>query len=363
MKMVRFLVSIILLSTGCALAGDGSIIGAIRWDAWYGDGTGVNGEVEATLSVQRWQSRSPFFAQVVSTSKVEIRGGAEEIRKEIEYAANAGLDYWAFCIYAKSDNLTRALDLYLAAPNRSRINFCMNLQAGHLAGGGLTNALQRVPLYVEYMQRPEYQTVLGGRPLIYMLFPQHFTASYALQNGEEATLLVQAFRDQAQAVGLKNPYIVFQDYFPKKVDALRKEYGADAIGAYAANTGMHNMPYEQFRLYVEDQFWPSFFETGAEFVPLASTGFDMRPRIETGISWDPKATTYNINMYQEQPTPEEFAAHLKNTIALLKSHPAQTPAKTILIYAWNEFDEGGWLCPTLGEGTARIDALHALELE
>jgi len=34
----------------------------------------------------------------------------------------------------------------------------------------------------------------------------------------------------------------------------------------------------------------------------------------------------------------------------------------VLIYAWNEFDEGGWLVPALppphGEGTARIDALR-----
>jgi len=34
----------------------------------------------------------------------------------------------------------------------------------------------------------------------------------------------------------------------------------------------------------------------------------------------------------------------------------------VLIYAWNELDEGGWLMPALpppqGEGTARIDALR-----
>ena len=32
-------------------------------------------------------------------------------------------------------------------------------------------------------------------------------------------------------------------------------------------------------------------------------------------------------------------------------------ANTVMIYAWNEFDEGGWLAPTLSEGAARIDAL------
>ena len=31
----------------------------------------------------------------------------------------------------------------------------------------------------------------------------------------------------------------------------------------------------------------------------------------------------------------------------------------MLVYAWNENSEGGWLVPTLGEGTARVDALAA----
>jgi len=30
----------------------------------------------------------------------------------------------------------------------------------------------------------------------------------------------------------------------------------------------------------------------------------------------------------------------------------------VLIYAWNEFDEGGWICPTLYNGTDRLNAIH-----
>jgi hypothetical protein len=29
----------------------------------------------------------------------------------------------------------------------------------------------------------------------------------------------------------------------------------------------------------------------------------------------------------------------------------------VIIYAWNEFDEGGWICPTISEGTSRLDAI------
>jgi hypothetical protein len=38
-------------------------------------------------------------------------------------------------------------------------------------------------------------------------------------------------------------------------------------------------------------------------------------------------------------------------------NPSAGRANTVLIYAWNETDEGGWLHPTLAEGTARLDAI------
>lgn len=354
-KIILMMVS----AVSCLLADEKPLVGAIRWDAWYGNGTdAVNSAVEATLSVQRWQWRAPFFTDVISTNKVKIRGGAEEINKEIDLAADAGLDYWAFCIYEKDDNLSRALNLYLDAPNRSRIKFCMNLQGGHFGAGGLAKALQRVPLYVRYMQCPEYQTVLNGRPLVYLLFPATLTDSHALHSEDESVQLITAFREQALAAGLKNPYIVFQDFSAQAVNKYKEKLGADAVGAYAANTGWLDCTYARYQNYVEGAFWKSFLDTGSDIVPLASTGFDMRPRIETGVPWDAAAKNLDIRMYHAQPTPKEFSKHLKNALALLKSKQHQTPANTVLIYAWNEFDEGGWLCPTLGDDHARLDAVR-----
>jgi hypothetical protein len=357
----QLIVYLFLMGVVCGCqAGDRPLVGAIRWDAWYGDGTEkstVNEAVEATLSVQRWQWRAPFFSEVISTNQIVIRGGAEEIRQEIDYAADAGLDYWAFCIYPPEENLSRALDLYLKAPNRSRINFCLNLQGGWFGMGGQSKALARIPRYVDLMKRPEYQTVLNGRPLVYLLFPATLTEPFALENEAEAAQLIQAFREQTLAAGLKNPYLVFQDFHAEDVEQYRQKYGADAIGAYAANTGWLDCTYDRYKNYVEQTFWPSFQKTGSEIVPLASTGFDMRPRIQTSVPWDANTKTYDIKMYHEQPTPEEFTEHLKSSFAYLEQHRSQVPANTVLIYAWNEFDEGGWLCPTLGEGTARLDAV------
>ena len=42
-----------------------------------------------------------------------------------------------------------------------------------------------------------------------------------------------------------------------------------------------------------------------------------------------------------------------------KSNSDAGKANAVIIYAWNEFDEGGWICPTISEGTNRLDAIRA----
>ena len=47
-------------------------------------------------------------------------------------------------------------------------------------------------------------------------------------------------------------------------------------------------------------------------------------------------------------TPDEIAAHLREALAWTQANRDLNPANAIILYAWNEHDEGGWLQPTLG---------------
>jgi hypothetical protein len=41
-------------------------------------------------------------------------------------------------------------------------------------------------------------------------------------------------------------------------------------------------------------------------------------------------------------------------------NPDLTPANAVIIYAWNENDEGGWLIPTLDpDGTPNLERIGA----
>ena len=71
------------------------LVGAIRWDAWQENGD-IRATVERTLGPSHWHYRLPFFARITGSNSVAINGNSQAIMdQEINYAANAGIDYWA----------------------------------------------------------------------------------------------------------------------------------------------------------------------------------------------------------------------------------------------------------------------------
>ncbi len=74
---------------------------------------------------------------------------------------------------------------------------------------------------------------------------------------------------------------------------------------------------------------------------------------------------------QQQPlldavtaTPTQLAQHLQNAFDWTKRNRDINPANAIIVHAWNENDEGGWLIPTLkpdGQSdNRRLEAIAAV---
>ena len=151
-----------------------------------------------------------------------------------------------------------------------------------------------------------------------------------------------------------NPYLVMQDWSPATAQHYVQHLGADAVGAYASDGRGKAAPFKDLAAHTQ-HWWNDFRLTGSPVVPLATSGWDPRPRIEIPTPWHDYGSP---DYYYTTPTPQELADHLQAALDWVKAHPETAPAKAVLIYAWNEFDEGGWLAPTLSEGTARLDALR-----
>jgi hypothetical protein len=76
-------------------------------------------------------------------------------------------------------------------------------------------------------------------------------------------------------------------------------------------------------------------------IPCVIGGWDCRP-------WEsPEGMGKKPGWFYPDRTPEQLAAHLRDAIEWMEKHPEQTTAeKLAVIYAWNEFGEGGYIAPT-----------------
>jgi len=336
------------------------LIGAIRWDAWthWAGETGWGG-YEKCLGPEQWHYRLPFYAKVVSDKDVEIRADTREVMdEEIAYAAAGGLDYWAFGWYhprgwEHADNMTKSFDLYLASEHRSDIAYCLILFGGpHL--GPKDQWPATVDYLVERFREPNYVKVLGNRPLVYWFSMEEFVPYWG---GEEAaTASLDLLRERSVAAGLGDPYMVLMCFWPPQGAELLGTLGLDALSAYANPPGNDNreLPYADC-VALNRWFWEECKGTGKQFIPTVNAGWDYRPMKRAEFpDRDPQ------NDWFAEATPDELASHLAGALQWVKENPGVCEANSVMIYAWNELSEGGWIVPTLAEGTARLDAIRRI---
>jgi hypothetical protein len=305
-------------------------------------------QVEKSLGPQRWHYRLPFYAQEASATEVRIRANTQAVMdQEIRYAHRAGLDYWAFVMYPQENPQTvGGIDLYLRSSHKRDINFAMIVQP-------YTFGDQDIARLVSYFLQSNYQKVAGRRPLLFLAGPQKIDDP----TWPDIKKRVEQLRDAAARAGSKRPYIVHLwgwDGAKDVVDWLN----LDALGAYSLNFNDRGAPYATLVSKAQSK-WDEWRATGAKVCPLVIAGWDRRPRVEHPASWEKPDAKDAIEFYYATPTPAELARHLKAALDWCAKYPA-ADGHVVLIYAWNEFDEGGWLVPSLwpNQGARRLESIR-----
>jgi hypothetical protein len=180
--------------------------------------------------------------------------------------------------------------------------------------------------------------------------------------------------DASVAAGLKRPYLVRMGWRPETDAKDIAELGFDAVSAYARG-GSYSMKQpayaEQCALIRRDR-WEKCRALRIPSVTFASAGWDTRPRNERPPPWIKGMVTKpepdNTPTAQQKPlidavtaTPDELAAHVCEALEWTKANRDLNPSNAVIIYGWNENDEGGWLIPTLGfDGRPNEDRITAL---
>lgn len=319
-------------------------LGATRWDAWFGS-KGVPGvAVEKTLGPSRWHDRLPTCAKVVGPDSVRIRCDSEaQMVAEIDQAADAGLAYFAFVTYPADDPMSIGLKTFLQAPNRKRLGFALISEVDRWGDRTLYRAV--IERYAKLLQEPNYQRTPDGRPLFFLGFAGDESINRRFGGRAEFKLLIDEFRQLVRRSGQANPYIVMMDRWPKKATGLARDLGLDAVSAYAVfDNEKHHGKFKDLTDLVED-FWRVAETERMPLVPPVMSGWDRRPRVLNPLTWETNSVYSDEQMlrYFDRPTGQELEAHVKAALMLART---SAPARTALVYAWNEFDEGGWLAPT-----------------
>ena len=313
-------------------------VGAIRWDAWgaIDEDRAPGTQTQRSLSPGIYHHRLPWYAAVTGENSASIPVYTQDIvDQEIRYAKNAGIDYWAFVMYEMDNGqpLNLARDLYLSSEYKNEVKWCALLGA---SGWSSSN----YPWLVEQFQTENYQKVQDNRPLVYVW--------------SNDKTIVEKLRELCEAAGVPQPYIVIMNTNGKTMKLMH----GDALSAYTAYSA-NGSPYSSIAA-ADLNNWNLWKSYGVQVVPMVTTGWDPRPRIDNPVTW----TSYGANQWAQPGTPLEIADNLKAALDWSEEYKSSTCPNVILMYAWNENDEGGWIIPTLGTDgrpdTSRLDAIRSV---
>lgn len=335
-----------------ASARDDPLVGVIRWDNWYPE-SAHNKILIAT------PERLPFFASGTGDTVVLLGGTKAIMAAENAYARAAGIDYWLFSYYAPTgsfrrdpqhmDKLNRALKAYRALPDRGGMRFAILLQQTYPASDfdQLVEMLvpiiadrdylrlgeNGVPLYVSLMR---WEATLGTASRVQTFFSRLRDAlSRRLGTPVRLVAITQNLAHAATHVG------------PGKAFSALSTY------AHAAPNNGRVLTAPECAA-IGSAFWEKALKLGVSYIPNATLGWDPRPVLHFPDQlYDRPKTPGACEAAQAGDWRAQIAAARK--VALAGARGGDRPS--LMLYAWNEFAEGGWLAPTRSEGARRIDAL------
>lgn len=272
------------------------------------------------------------------------------MEKEIDLAADHGLTYFSFCWYwhndkdslnkiaVKNDPKNSVIDRFLKAKNYNRMKFCLMI-ANHTGFEikGTERWAEAITFLMPYLLDKQYLTV-DGKPLV-IIFDG---------NGMNKSSM-EMIQEMAKQNGLKGLSVATAgNGSPDTGFSLRTNYAI----APGWKKGSQAHPYSEL-IAAGVASWNG--NSQEPYIPLVTSGRDTR-------AWEGKNEPYynSPNWYYADRTPTQFKEFLFKAISWMDENPNKTTKeRLILIYAWNELGEGGYILPTKGDPNG--DYLKALQ--
>lgn len=323
-----------------------AMVGAYYFDGW-------NGQTDKwhlpKLLQTEFADRKPVWGWHANTVEV--------MRQQIDYAADYGLGFWAFDWYYpegkdKNTPLNNALDLYRKTPNRDRLKFCLLVanHEGFRIGPADWDACCRI--WIDLFREPTHLRV-NNKPVLIFFSPDELKSAFGgVQGVHKAFDTMQKMAKDAGLPGVTIAACTGPGEHPELVQS-----GYTLLTGYNySNTWMDGAGSKPFQSMIDanrailDQFGKT---TPLPYVPVVTVGWDRRP-------WEQGNYPANkMSGWYADRTPKAVEDFVRMAMQWLDAHPDKATAERLmLLYAWNENGEGGYLTPTEKDGTAYLKAVQ-----
>ena len=346
-SIIGILAILVLFPRPLVGAAPTATVGAYYFEGWYHD------TPEAIAAFANAELRNDFPEREPIWGGGLWRGDTVEImEQQIDLAADHGVAFFSFDWYwygsqaaTANDGINSGLKNFMLASNRDRMKFNINIvDAAPTTINSDAEWEQVADMLLPYLTDSRYLQV-GGNPLI-----TNFAAAGMTQTNYDY------FQQIAVAAGLNE--VEFAANVAGSTSLYTHVTRYNAVPGWGA--GEVEYPYQSLTEYVEgnDTWAPGIWNTGSggpqSYIPTIMAGWDARP-------WNNIPPTWYFNPTR---TPESVAAHLQKAIDWIDDNPTlATPERLVMIYAWNEFGEGGYIAPTVGDPDGLyLDAIKSVVL-
>jgi hypothetical protein len=322
-----------------------AMVGAYYFDGWSGKTNHVTKLLETDFA-----DRKPLWGWKSDT--VEI------MQQQIDLCADHDIAFWAFDWYYpegknKTTPLNNALELYLKAPNCRRLKFCL-LVANHEGFRiGPKDWDACCEKWIELFQKPTHLR-LDDQPLLIFFSPDELKKAFG--SPTEVRKAFDSLRTKAAKAGMTGVSIAACTGPGGQLDEFTKS-GYTLLTGYNYSMGWQNgSSAKPFQTLIDgnQQLFKQFAEkTPLPYAPVITVGWDRRP-------WEQgKQPPEKMSVWYTDRTPKLVEDFIRVGVRWMDEHPNKTTRQRLmLLYAWNENGEGGYLTPTSKDGNDYLKAVQ-----
>jgi hypothetical protein len=333
-------------------------LGAIRWDNWSLDSP--YGQVLADPGLR---DRVPYYTERLPDGNLGFPGNTERaLNADVHYAKAAGLDYFIFGYYLESASwgrdpgravaLNRALANFVRLPDKLGVKYALNFN--------LTFPTHDVPMVGDAITKallgPDYMRTSDGSAPVFFLVGTMAPWLKGLGGEQGAKAALDDLRNRVRAATGRNLYLVALLFNLPETEPVAHRIGFDAASTYAAALGSNgkSLPYASCAALAQNTWQVETKDGSGGFLPTVTLGWDYRPALRD--PQEKKNRKPNPDWCQPA-TDEEWTRQIRGAINKAASNPRNDRFQSVVIYAWNESSEGGWIQPTLSEGVRRLKVI------